>query len=51
MASALNMIKLIGAWGCLAAAVAIAVFTNVTTGGLPLMLTAMSIAFSLLPNG
>lgn len=48
MASAMNVIKIIGSWGCLIGAVAVAIFTH-SVGPLPMLLGVLSIGFSQLP--
>lgn len=49
MSTAMNVIKIIGAWGCLIGAVALMIFTPAGASGLPLALGILSIAFSQLP--
>jgi hypothetical protein len=49
MTQVFHLIKLIGAWFCIIAAVAIMILEHSVTG-LPLVLCALSIAFSLAPE-
>jgi len=49
MSSAMGIVKIIGAWGCLIGAVVLVILTK-DTGGLPMMLSVMSIAFSQAPT-
>lgn len=49
MSSAFTIIKIIGAWGCLIGAIAIAILTK--DASLAMMLSVMSIGFSQAPVG
>lgn len=49
MNSAMNIVKFIGAWGCLVGAVIMLVITKDL--GLAQLLSIMSIAFSVAPSG
>jgi len=50
MTNAMNIVKFIGAWGCLIGAVVLLILTKEVVG-LPMMLSVMSIAFSQAPTG
>lgn len=50
MSQALHVIKVIGAWGCLVAAIVLLILAR-ETAGLPMLLSVMSIGFSQLPEG
>lgn len=47
--NAFNVVKVIGAWGCLIGAL-VCVFFKLDLAGLPMMLSVMSIAFSQAPT-
>jgi hypothetical protein len=50
MTNAMNIVKFIGAWGCLVGAVVLVILAK-DTAGLPMLLSVMSIAFSVAPAG
>lgn len=50
MSNALNIVKILGSWGCLIGAVVLLILTKEVTG-IPMLLSVMSIAFAQAPNG
>lgn len=48
--NAFNIVKFIGAWGCLIGALVCVILLHDTSAGLPMLLSVMSIAFSQAPT-